>query len=33
MLCVIFSFSFLDRANVGAAYIAGMAKDIGLTAG
>lgn len=33
MLCVVFGLSLLDRSNISAAYIAGMAKDLKLTIG
>lgn len=33
MLCVVFGLSLLDRSNISAAYIAGMAKDLELTVG
>jgi hypothetical protein len=33
MLCLIFGFSLLDRANISAAYIAGMAEDLQLAVG
>jgi fucose permease len=31
MLCIVFGLSLLDRANISAAYIAGMAEDLVLT--
>lgn len=31
MLCVVFGLSLLDRSNISAAYIAGLAKDLSLT--
>ena len=33
MLSILFALSFLDRGNVSAAYIAGLAKDVGLAVG
>ena len=33
MLCVVFGLSLLDRTNISAAYIAGMAVDLELTVG
>jgi hypothetical protein len=33
MLCVVFGLSLLDRANISAAYIAGMGKDLELVTG
>lgn len=33
MLCVVFGLSLLDRSNISAAYIAGMAKDLKLVVG
>ena len=33
MLCVVFGLSLLDRVNIGAAYIAGMGKDLELVVG
>ncbi|KIW11731.1 hypothetical protein PV08_09003 [Exophiala spinifera] len=33
MLCIVFALSLLDRVNIGAAYIAGMGKDLGLAVG
>ena len=33
MLCTIFAFSLLDRTNISAGYIAGMAKDLELAVG
>ncbi|KAL2429095.1 MFS transporter prlL [Exophiala dermatitidis] len=33
MLCVVFGLSLLDRTNISAAYIAGLAKDVGLSQG
>jgi hypothetical protein len=31
MLCVVFGLSLLDRTNISAAYIAGLAQDLRLT--
>jgi hypothetical protein len=33
MLCLIFGFSLLDRTNISAGYIAGMAEDLELATG
>ncbi|KEF61028.1 uncharacterized protein A1O9_02592 [Exophiala aquamarina CBS 119918] len=33
MLCTIFAFSLLDRTNISAAYIAGLAQDLALNVG
>lgn len=33
MLCIVFGLSLLDRSNIAAAYIAGLAKDLELTVG
>ena len=33
MLCVVFGLSLLDRTNISAAYIAGLAKDLELAVG
>jgi hypothetical protein len=33
MLCVVFGLSLLDRTNISAAYIAGMAEDLELAVG
>lgn len=33
MLCLVFALSLLDRTNISAAYIAGLAKDLQLTIG
>lgn len=33
MLCVVFGLSLLDRANISAAYIAGMSRSLQLTVG
>lgn len=33
MLCVVFGLSLLDRTNISAAYIAGLAKDLRLDIG
>lgn len=33
MLCVVFGLSLLDRTNISAAYIAGLAEDLHLAVG
>jgi hypothetical protein len=33
MLCIVFGLSLLDRTNISAAYIAGLAKDLRLDIG
>jgi hypothetical protein len=33
MLCIVFGLSLLDRSNISAAYIAGLAVDLELAAG
>ena len=33
MLCIVFGLSLLDRTNVSAAYIAGLAEDLDLAVG